>query len=296
MPTLNSPITDKKETLTNSLFYAPLLKGIGQIMLQENTITGLLFLAGIFYGSFAMGVGAVLATICGTHTAKFLNFNKTETQAGLYGFSAALVGVALTLFFESVFIVWVAIVIGSILAAMLQHFFIVKKIPAFTFPFVLVTWVFLYLFQHVYPIGPPNLATESITEDFTFAFRGFGQVIFQGTLFAGIVFFIGVFISSPIAALYGIVAGLLAAMISALFSAPIESVEMGLFSYNAVLCAIAFAGDKLKDGAWVLISVSISVVISLIMFHNNLIQLTFPFVAASCISIELRKLILRLNK
>lgn len=62
MTTLNSPITDKKETLTNSLFYAPLLKGIGQIMLQENTITGLLFLAGIFYGSFAMGVGAVLAT------------------------------------------------------------------------------------------------------------------------------------------------------------------------------------------------------------------------------------------
>ena len=33
-----------------------ILKGLGQIMLQENSVTGLLFLIGIFYGSIAMGL------------------------------------------------------------------------------------------------------------------------------------------------------------------------------------------------------------------------------------------------
>ncbi len=35
------------------------LKGLGQIMLQENAITGLLFLAGIFYSSATMGLAAL---------------------------------------------------------------------------------------------------------------------------------------------------------------------------------------------------------------------------------------------
>lgn len=287
----NPTLPVKKTILHKNSLVSLILKGLGQIMLQENILTGLFFLVGIFYGSLAMGIGALLATLCGTFTAKILKFDKTETEAGLYGFSAALVGVSLTLFFKPVFIIWVAIIIGSALTAILQHWFIVKKIPVFTLPFVLVTWVFLYVFQHVYPIAPPNLSEEFITEGFTFAFRGFGQVIFQGALFSGVVFFIGVFVSSPIAALYGIVAGIIAAVLSTLFSAPIESVEMGLFSYNAVLCAIVFAGDKLKDGIWVLISVLLSVIISLLMFHNNLVQLTFPFVAASCISLALRNLI-----
>lgn len=76
-----------------------LLKGIGQIMLQENSLTGLLFLIGIFYGSIIMGL-ALLAAICGTVTAYLLKYDKTEITQGLYGFSAALVGVAAMLFLK----------------------------------------------------------------------------------------------------------------------------------------------------------------------------------------------------
>lgn len=77
-----------------------LLKGIGQIMLQENSLTGLLFLIGIFYGSIIMGLAALLAAICGTVTAYLLKYDKTEITQGLYGFSAALVGVAAMLFLK----------------------------------------------------------------------------------------------------------------------------------------------------------------------------------------------------
>lgn len=266
-------------------------RGIGQIMLQGNAATGLLFLIGIFYGSVSMGIAAILSACCGTLTAKILAYDKSETEKGLYGFSAALVGVALTLYFEPVFIVWLSIIIGSVLATVLQHWFIIKKIPVFTLPFVLVTWAIIYFFQDLYPIAPAT-ALSPITPaslDFTFALRGFGQVILQGSIFAGIAFFVGVYLSSPISALYGIVGAVLAAMLAFWLSAPVAAIGMGLFSYNAVLCAIVFAGDKAKDGFWVLVSVVLSVFISLMMFRYGLTQLTFPFVAATCISLSLKK-------
>jgi len=105
-----------------------ILKGLGQIMLQENSITGLLFLVGIFYGSLTMGFAALLATVCGTATAYLLKYDKTEINKGLYGFSAALVGVAVMLFLKPTLWAWAIVVVGSALAAMLQHFFIKRKI------------------------------------------------------------------------------------------------------------------------------------------------------------------------
>jgi len=103
------------------------LKSLGQIMLQENALTGLLFLFGIFYGSIAMGIAALLAVFCGNLTAKFLRYPKEEIRQGLYGFSAALVGVAMILFYKPVFGIWIFITIGSILATIIQHFFFVKE-------------------------------------------------------------------------------------------------------------------------------------------------------------------------
>lgn len=271
-------------------FIFTILKGLGQIMLQENAATGLLFLTGLYYGSITMGSAAILSVCCATIAAQLLKYDKTEIEKGLYGFSAALVGVALILFFGSSFIVWLFIIIGSIVAAIVQHFFIVKRIPVFTLPFVLVTWIIMLLFQYFLPGAPPmHLSTGiPIGRDFAFALRGFGEVIFQGSVFAGVAFFIGVFINSPLSALYGIAGALVAALLSYWLSAPIAAVEMGLFSYNAVLCAIVFAGDKSKDGFWVMLSVSLSVIISLMMFKYTLIQLTFPFVAATCITLAFR--------
>lgn len=283
-------LLDQKLPFVNTLF-----KGIGQIMLQENALTGLLFLAGIFYGSILMGIGALLAVLSGTLTATILNYDKKEIQQGLYGFSASLVGVALILFFKPAMFIWIAIIIGSALAAIIQHWCMIKKIPVFTLPFVVVTWVIIFFFHQIYPIPASELLTAEthINNDFTFAFRGFGEVIFQGSALSGIIFFIAVFISSPISALYGIAGAILAAILSAIFSAPIASIEMGLFSYNAVLCAIVFAGSKPKDGLWATASIILSVIVAFLMNRFNLIQLTFPFVAATCITLFFKNLNLR---
>ena len=112
-------------------------------MLQGNAATGLLFLAGITWGSPIMGLAALLSACCGTAAAALLKDDGKAIGQGLYGFSAALVGVALVLLRGHGPLVWAAMVPGAVAAAILQHFFLVRKIPVFTLPFVLVTWVFV---------------------------------------------------------------------------------------------------------------------------------------------------------
>ena len=75
-----TPNNDIKNRLTGETvsFASIILKGLGQIMLQENAVTGLLFLIGIFYGSFTMGAAALLAVVCGTTTALLLKYEKSE--------------------------------------------------------------------------------------------------------------------------------------------------------------------------------------------------------------------------
>ncbi len=280
------------QTYLQNNFIITLLKGLGQIMLQENAITGLLFLIGIFYGSVFMGIGAILSVFCGTMTAKLLKYKESEIQQGLYGFSAALVGVALPFYFEPALVVWIAVIIGSALATIIQHFFIVKNIPVYTLPFILVTWLVLYIFHQVFPVPMSALLAVESTEGYNFAaaFKGFGQVIFQGSLFGGIAFLIGVFVNSPIAGLYALVASIVGALLAALCSVPAETIEMGLFGYNAVLCAIVFAGDKKIDGLWVIFATVLAVAVALFMSANSLTQLTFPFVAATWLTLAVKNI------
>lgn len=268
-------------------FVTRVLNGLGQIMLQENPLTGFLFLAGICYGSLVMGAAALLATVCGTATAILLNYDHTKIDKGLYGFSAALVGVATVSFLKPVFVTWVMIIIGSALTTVLQHFFIKRTIPVFTLPFVLVTWAILFLVNQYAPawLEAPSVSALSTGNYFTFAIKGFGQVIFQDSLVSGLLFFIAVLISSPIAALYGLAGAVVSGSIASYWAVPDNDISMGLFSYNAVLCAIVFAGNCRKDGVWVLFSVLLSIAISLFMFQRNLIQLTFPFVLASFLTL-----------
>lgn len=271
-------------------FSALILKGLAQIMLQENRFTGFLFLLGIFYGSFLMGCASILATVCGTATAIILKYDKAEINKGLYGFSAALVGVGIMLFLKPTVLAWILVIFGSSLATVLQHFFIRRNIPAFTLPFVLITWAVIYFTASLFPelMLVPDVVGNNTVDKFALGFNGFGQVIFQDNLVSGILFFIAVLISSPLAAGYGFVAAIFSAFIAWQMSMPIHDISIGLFSYNAVLCAIVFAGRRMRDILWALLSVMLSIFVSVAMDYFKIIPLTFPFVAASCAVILLK--------
>ena len=64
------------------------LRGIGQVMFQDNPLCGALFLAAVAWGSFAAGVpqvlvGGVLAVVAATFTAQWLRVETASLHAGL---------------------------------------------------------------------------------------------------------------------------------------------------------------------------------------------------------------------
>jgi urea transporter len=73
-------------------------RGIGQVMFQNNALSGLLMLIGIFLNSWQMGLLAVSGNIISTLTARISGYDCDDIKNGLYGFNGTLVGIAVGVF------------------------------------------------------------------------------------------------------------------------------------------------------------------------------------------------------
>jgi urea transporter len=278
----------------SSPFYAPYLRGVGQIMLQNNVLTGALFLLGIAINSLLLTLGMVAGLLVGTITAKLLNYDRAAINNGLYGFNAALVGIAMLVFFESTLLVWTGLVLLSVLSTIMMNAFLRKQLPAFTFPFVFCLWIALLISRLIIPIDPPGEGDLAPLLDYSVAIDlknfgfGFGEVIFQASIISGIVFFLAVYVSNPTGALYGLAGTFAAIALAVLFIGKVDEVQQGWFTFNAVLCAIAMSGTHRRDGAFVLLAVFISVLLESLMQNLGVIYLTFPFIAACWITLFIK--------
>ena len=190
--------------------------------------------------------------------------------------------------------IWGLIILGSILSTLLMEFSIRKKIPFFTFPFIVVSVITILAIDHFGLAGRNTIeAVEEMIElqDFTVAAHAYSEVIFKGTIAAGALFFLGVFVKNPTAALYGFVAAIIAGAIAHFNQDSVDLIDDGMFSFNAVLCGIACSGVKPRDGLYVLLSVVIATYFDIFMMNNGLITLTFPFVLSMWVIVPLKKLV-----
>lgn len=240
-------------------FADAVLRGIAQVMLQNNAYTGLLFLIGIFYHSFLFGIAVLVGTIVSTLTAVFLFADCSQTRSGLFGFNGALVAIALIYFLEPEALTWVYLIFASIsttiLMAAVLRIFEKRKMPVLTAPFVFTALAFLLACARfgrlhsttILPTaGLPKAATvEGVVTLATViegVFMGIAQVFFQGSLVTGILFSIGLFISSwrsCALALLGSFTGLAVAWV---LGASEPSIRSGAFGFNTVLTVIAVGG------------------------------------------------------
>jgi urea transporter len=264
-------------------------RGIGQVMLQKNALTGLLFLAGLFYSSWLMGLCAILGSAISLLAAITLNYDKHQINDGLYGFNGALVGIALTFYFEFNLLLIALIVIGAIVSSILMNLMLRNKLPAYTFPFILTTWILIFIIRcfDLIPLRilEPLFATQP---DFIFAVSmGFGQVMFQASIVTGIIFFLAIIVNSRRAAFFALGGAVIGALVAFAISLPLSMINYGLFGYNAVLCGIAFADKKKLSWLFALISIGLSVGIT---FGMPAFALTAPFVVATWITLSIRKI------
>ena len=240
-------------------FLDSVLRGIGQVMLQNNSYTGLLFVIGIGYNSLLFGVAALVGTAVSTAAAMLLGVDRALVRAGLFGFNGGLVAIALLYFLQPTVLTWGCVVFAAacstIIMAALVSLLDVWKIPALTAPFVFTSLCFFLATArfgrlqstHLLPTAglPHGTTVEGIVTTSTLTeglFNGIAQVFFQENLISGVVFAAGLLIASRVACAAALAGSLVALLVAWGMGAAEPAIRAGAFGFNSVLVAIAFGG------------------------------------------------------
>lgn len=268
-----------------------ILRGIGQVMFQNNSYSGALFLIGICYNSWLLGLAALMGAVVSTGFAQFLRYSKEDIQNGLYGFNGTLSGIAVFCFFKPNITAVVALFIGAALSTVVMHF-LKKALPAFTAPFVLSTWAVMYSLVFVFnvPLMASLAPVESSFNLFTAASNSFGQVMFQENVVTGLFFLLAILINNRLMAAYAIYAAVLGSFVG-WFTEQASAVNAGLMGYNAILCAIALVGRRKSDFLWISLAIVLSTWVNIGLGKTGIITLTAPFVIVTWGVLWVKKLV-----
>ncbi|MCC6262590.1 MAG: urea transporter [Bryobacterales bacterium] len=287
-------------------FADAVLRGFGQVMLQNNSYTGLLFLLGIAYNLPVLALAALLGTATSTAAALLLGVDRTLVRDGLFGFNGALAAIALLVFLQPTPLAWACVLIAAarstIAMAALSEFSKVWSMPALTAPFVLVSWCFFLAtarLGRLIPTGvlpaanlPKAAAVEGIVNASTVIdglFNGVAQVFFQESAVTGVLFLLGLFLSSRLAGVAALTGSFTGLLIAWGMGASETSIHAGLFGFNSVLVAIAlgcvfFAPGRVTTAYTFLALIATPVVTSAISAAAQpfgLPGLTLPFVVVT---------------
>lgn len=282
------------------------LNGSGQVMFQQNVWTGLLFLAGIFWGSYEchtpqVAWGAVVGLIASTVAGYLTEPDKTAGKEGLWGFNGILVGCAFPTFLDNTWLMWAAMIFCAMLSTWvrtgLNNVMAPSKVNSLTFPFVMLTWIFLLASRIMDGIAPASLSEPELTEHFNFVLdtsfgslvvywlKGISQVFLIDSWVTGIFFLAALAVNSRWAALWAAIGSALSLAMALMFKADASDITAGLFGFSPVLTAIAigctFNKPNIKSAVCTIVAIIATVFVQagMDMFFQpfGLPTLTGPF-------------------
>ncbi|MGE6792709.1 urea transporter [Pseudomonas guineae] len=227
-----------------------LLNGFSQIFLQTHPGCGLLVVLAIAVGAPQLLAGALLGGFSSTLTAQRRGFASADIELGLYGYNGILLGMLISLQFTwSLLLPLLIIAIAGLSSLLLEPWMRRMRqhqwLPAFTLPFVTLSWLVLWLapalqLQLQQPAPSQLLPLDWLASVLAMA-RGLGQVIFLDQPLAGACILFGLLLADRRAAcwaLLGSAGGLALALNQGLGQ---QSALIGLYGYNAALAAIAIS-------------------------------------------------------
>lgn len=257
-------------------FIRTLLRGSGQVMFQCSAWTGLFFLFGIFWGSYATGHplvawGALVGLVSSTLAGYALRTNDADGAEGLWGFNGILVGCAFPTFLGNTWLMWLSLIFCAALTTWMRRGFnnATKNwnINSLTFPFVFLTWVFLLCSRIMpYALEPSGLSTPELADPFNwhldtsfqslvvYWLKGISEVFLVDNWVTGIFFLVGLVLCNCWAGFYAALASAISLGLAILFHANPHDIANGLFSFSPVLTGIAvgmtFYKVNWKSGIW----------------------------------------------
>ena len=266
------------------------LRGVGQVMFQDNMWTGLLFLCGIFWGAYAEGFhlvawGALTGVLASTLTGYILKLPDQKGAQGLWGFNGALVGCAFPTFLGETWCMWIGLVFCAAMTTWVRSGLdnIMGKwgVSSLTFPFVISTYFFLLAARYFSGMPPTNLShpelplggSPVISLEFVdlvkYWLRGISQVFLINSWVTGIFFLAALAVSSLRACVWAAIASALSLFIALCWKGPGADISEGLYGFSAVLTGIAlgatFCNFSWRAAIWCVIGIIATVFVQAAM-------------------------------
>ncbi|RPE28999.1 urea transporter [Kitasatospora cineracea] len=247
-----------------SAYLVASLRGVGQVDLQAQPLTGALILAALWAAGWQVGLFATLGTLIATATAYALDVDRGSIGQGLQGYSGCLTGIALVGSLGHHPATYVLTVVGcavtTVLTATLATLLAPYRLTPLTAPFCLVSGVMVLgapSFARIWhgapaPVANPTSGDTGITfSDLWHAFfTNVSQVFLVNSWYVGLIMLAGLACAGLrvlLAAALGSVAGIVAAWA---LGAPTAQISSGIYGYNAVLVGIALGAVFLAATPW----------------------------------------------
>ncbi|XP_037782272.1 urea transporter 1-like [Penaeus monodon] len=234
-----------------------ILRGISQVCLADNPLSGLLILLGLLLGDVTAGLSALACSLTAIVTALIFKQPDATITSGVTNFSAVLVGTVITSVYPNICYQPVSgpvygymiagaafsVCLFSALAAILAP----TKLPPFTLPFNIATCVVFICLRGRGLVGaPPDEAAGTPDGDgevewdqvFVGWVMSVGQVYALESLVCSCLTLAGLLLYSPVLVVFAM-AGALVSTVTALAvsSAPYADVYAGGWGYNGFLSA-----------------------------------------------------------
>ncbi len=247
-----------------------ILRSYGVLAFSAHPIPATLILIATFFHPI-VGLMGVVGNLISNITAKWIHANKEAWNAGVFGVSGILIGLALGMHTEQTFRLWIFLIGGSIfsgiLSVMLGNFLSRYDLPILSLPFMLIIWLLLLT------IGVAESDTLSlITIPFIKSIdiwlfnilpltlfeyiKMFGNILFQENLISGLLVLVAIGLYSRISLLYGLWGGILG-LITYIF---IHGSLDGFHGLNFTLTALAFGGFFIVNNRHAFIFTSFAIV------------------------------------
>lgn len=287
------------------------LKGFSQVLLVGNALSGLLILIGILLFSPILGIFTFLAAIIGTVTGKVLKADALLIREGIYGFNSVLCAITPILFLHGNkrwVIALIAAVIAAVTMKFASQFLDTWGIPVLTAPFVVITWIGLLIAYRVdalymdpdFVISSPamwNIPTKGTPSLLKGMIKGIGEVFVIDSLWTGSLILIGLFVVGWRFGVFAIIGAFVSWLTAFFIGADTQSLNLGLYNYNAVLTVIAVGlifNKKEKPTLLTAIiaatlTVPVTAGLEIILNPIGLPALTLPFIVCTWLFTGLRK-------
>ncbi len=307
------PLIEAQQSRINGFkqFIFASLKGFSQVLLIGNALSGLLILIGITLFSPILGLYTFLAAMIGTITGKLIHANSFLVQEGIYGFNSVLCAITPILFLNGNKR-WVLALVAAVLAAismrLLTKLFDQWNIPVLTAPFVIITWIGLLVAYRVdalymdpdFVISSPamwNISTKGTPSLWKGMIKGIGEVFVIDSLWTGSLILIGLFFVGWHFGLFAIIGAFVSWLTAFFIGVDTQSLNLGLYNYNAVLTVIAvgLVFNKKEQPTLVTaiiaatLTVPVTAGLEIILNPIGLPALTLPFIVCTWLFTGLRK-------